>query len=306
MTQLAQRPPDCHTHGDRDPHPGVTGEKLAASQTVQQRPKTVFDEQSDEEPNHRSTNGSYIVQHLTESEAFLARLRLREMLPEKHQAIDRSRDEKQRQLSFPAPLERLAQVGVGRASEHQSGRPTGVKDIQEMRSVVGEERGHERIGHRLKGAIRQRENERPRPEVNERRFCCHALRCAKGHQGRQKVQRKGDNNQLAVTDLVRNQAADDDSETEPGKARAVDQTGFQACEPKLGRPDVQNVSADRETDARSQNGHEAGEKKAFGIRCDGDIAHFCVAHRSSVFEFCSAVHKVNDGSFTIAPPFKAD
>src|SRR5437667_8424761 len=102
MTQLAQRPPDCHTHGDRDPHPGVTGEKLAASQTVQQRPKTVFDEQSDEEPNHRSTNGSYIVQHLTESEAFLARLRLREMLPEKHQAIDRSRDEKQRQLSFPA------------------------------------------------------------------------------------------------------------------------------------------------------------------------------------------------------------
>ena len=65
MAEFAQGGPYNHAHGNRDIHPGVTGENLAPRQTVEQWPKSVFDKESDKKADHARADDSHIVQHLT-------------------------------------------------------------------------------------------------------------------------------------------------------------------------------------------------------------------------------------------------
>ena len=90
-------------------------------------------------------------------------------------------------------------------------------------------------------------------------------------------QERGDD-QLAVADLVDDDAADDDAETEAGEAGAADGAELRAGEAELGGPVGEDAAADAEADAGGENGQEAGPEQALGVWCDGFVAYSRIAH----------------------------
>ena len=82
-----------------------------------------------------------------------------------------------------------------------------------------------------------------------------------------KQERRDD--QLAVADLVDDDAADDDAEAEAGEAGAADGAELRAGEAEVRCPVGQDAAADAEADARGENGQEAGPQQPLGVRRDG-------------------------------------
>ncbi len=78
---------------------------------------------------------------------------------------------------------------------------------------------------------------------------------------------EGRDDQLAVADLVDDEAADDDAETEAGEAGAADGAELRAGEAELRGPRRQDAAANREADAGRENGQEACPQEALGVRC---------------------------------------
>ena len=64
--------------------------------------------------------------------------------------------------------------------------------------------------------------------------------------------------ELAVADLVHDDAADDDAEAEAGEPGAADVAELRTGEAELGRPVGKDAAADAEADAGGENGQEAG------------------------------------------------
>ena len=80
--------------------------------------------------------------------------------------------------------------------------------------LVGKQRGDERIGHRFERAVRDGEDEHaPVQEVVGRHLVLIG-RGAERDERRQGVERERGDDQLAVADLVDDEAADDDAEAE--------------------------------------------------------------------------------------------
>ena len=109
------------------------------------------------------------------------------------------------------------------------------------------------------------------PEVEEQ--VRRGLRLARGRaerdEGRQHVEQERRNDQLAVADLVDDDAADDDAEAEAGEAGAADGAELRAGEAEVSAPVGQDAAADAEADAGGENGQEAGPEQALGVRRDG-------------------------------------
>ena len=74
--------------------------------------------------------------------------------------------------------------------------------------------------------------------------------------------------QLAVADLVDDQAADDDAEAEPGEAGAADGAQLRAGKAEFSGPRRENGAADGEADAGRENGDETRPEQTLGVRCD--------------------------------------
>ena len=72
------------------------------------------------------------------------------------------------------------------------------------------------------------------------------------------VKGKSRNHQLPVPDPVRQQAADNDAETESGKAGASDLSKLGPGEAELPAPVVKNSPADGKTDPGRENSHKSG------------------------------------------------
>jgi len=137
-----------------------------------------------------------------------------------------------------------------------------------MGAVLGEEGGDERVGHGLEGAVGDGEEERAGPQPYEGGLGVHAVLRTKGHEGGDNVEEEGGGDELAVADLVHDDAADDDAEAEPGEPGAVDEADFQPGEVKGLHPVAEDGAADAEADAGRQDGHEACPQQAFCVRGD--------------------------------------
>src|SRR5262249_28065730 len=94
--------------------------------------------------------------------------------------------------------------------------------------------------------------------------------------GRQDVERKGDDDQFAVANLVSDDAANDDAETEAGEAGPADVAQFGGGKSEFSSPVVEDAAANREAHAGGQDGHEAGPEKPFCV--GGSAVCVSVAH----------------------------
>ena len=138
-------------------------------------------------------------------------------------------------------------------ANHHPRRPAGVEDVEEMRAVVREEGGNERISHGFRCA--------PRIGEDKHASVKHVVSVGRhrqaGHNGGHHVQGKGDCDQFAVADFVHNDAANDDAEAETAQASAADGAELRGSEAEFRTPVVQNAASDAEPDTGCQNRHES-------------------------------------------------
>ena len=230
----------------------------------------ILEEEADEEARDERAEDPDLLQHLTDAEALGRRLGLRESLAEERDAVEDGRHEEQAELHLPAHVHAVAENPADEAADHETRRPARVKNVQVVRAVVREERRDERVGHRFERAVRQREDERSQVEEHVRRVLRLSLGRGKGDEGREHVEQERGDDQLAVADLVDDEAADDDAETEAGEPRAADGAELRAGETELCGPVGQDAAANGEADAGGENGQEACPEQALGVRC-GDV-----------------------------------
>ena len=100
----------------------------------------------------------------------------------------------------------------------------------------------------------------------------------KGDDRGEDVQHKRGDDQFAVADLVRDDAADDDAEAEAGEAGAADVAELRRREAELAAPVGENAAANGEADAGGKNGHETGQEQAFGVGRDSFVAGLNITH----------------------------
>jgi hypothetical protein len=94
------------------------------------------------------------------------------------------------------------------------------------------------------------------------------------------MQRKRCDDEFAVADLVANQTADDDAETESGEPSTADQADLRGGEAELACPVIEDAAADAEAHAGGEYGHEARPQQPLGVGCDGLVTDLNVArHR---------------------------
>ena len=141
-----------------------------------------------------------------------------------------------------------------------------------MGAVLGEEGGNERVGHGLEGAVGDGEQERAGPQPDEGGVGVHAVLRAEGHEGGDDVEQERGGDELAVADLVHDDAADDDAEAEPGETRSTDGTQLGAGEAEVGGPVGEDATPDAEADAGGEDGEEACPKQSLGVVRDGFAA----------------------------------
>ena len=153
-----------------------------------------------------------------------------------------------------------------------------MEDVQVVRAVVREERGDERVGHGFERAVGQGEDERAQVEKHVGGVLRLSLGRRKRDEGRQHVEQERRDDQLAVADLVDDDAADDDAEAEAGETGAADGAELRAGEAEVSGPVGQDAAADAEADAGGENGQEAGPQQALGVRCGDFGAYSRIAH----------------------------
>ena len=132
-----------------------------------------------------------------------------------------------------------------------------MEDVQVVRAVAREQRGDERVGDRFERAVRQREDERADVEEQVGGVLRLALGRGKGDERRQHVEQERGHDQLAVADLVDDDAADDDAEAEAGEAGAADGAELRAGEAEIGGPVRQDAAADAGADGGGENGERS-------------------------------------------------
>lgn len=82
-------------------------------------------------------------------------------------------------------------------------------------------------------------------------------------------------NEFAITNLVGNDAADNDAEAETGQARAADLAELRAGEAVFGAPVSKDTAANGEADAGGKNGHETGPKEPLAMDIAGGHRDRC-------------------------------
>ena len=85
--------------------------------------------------------------------------------------------------------------------------------------------------------------------------------------------------QFSVANLIHNNAADDDTKTKTGEARAANEADLAVGKSKESFPFSGETVAQCETDAGGQDGHKAGPKKALRIGSDRRVIYILITHR---------------------------
>src|SRR5688572_33113296 len=84
--------------------------------------------------------------------------------------------------------------------------------------------------------------------------------------------------QFSVTNLVRDQGAEQNDNAEPGQAAARNLPEITLGEPELGSPVSKNTTANRESDSCGEDGHKARPQQPLGIGGDSVVAYVCITH----------------------------
>src|SRR5690349_20562162 len=143
-----------------------------------------------------------------------------------------------------------------------------MKDIQEVRTVIGEKRRYQRIRDGFERAVGHRKDESAPIEKTISHHLFLAGRRRESHQGGKNMKRERGNDEFTVTDFVANDPANNDPKAEPGEPRAIDVAKLLAGEAEVSTPVRQNAAADAKADSSSQDRHEACEKQPFCVRND--------------------------------------
>ena len=91
---------------------------------------------------------------------------------------------------------------------------------------------------------------------------------AKVHKSGNNVEGKCGHDEFAVSDFIGNHTANNNSKAETGEPGSPDRAQLNGSETKFPAPVIQNSAANRETDARSEDRHEAGPEEAPGVGCE--------------------------------------
>ena len=162
----------------------------------------ILEEEADEEARHERPEDADVLQHLADAEALGGGLGLRERLSHERQAVERRGHEEEAELHLPADAHAVAENPADETAEHQASRPARVENVQVMGAVTGEQRGDERVGHGLEGAVGQGEDERAQVEKHVGGVLGLPLGRRKRDEGRQHMKQERRDDQLAVADLV--------------------------------------------------------------------------------------------------------
>ena len=176
------------------------------------------------------------------------------------------------------PFQTLTQDPTNHATAYQSGRPARVKNIEVMRSIVREKCGDQRISNGFERAIGDCEDERAPIKEPVSNDLCLARRGCECDQRREHMQSESSNDQLAITNFVANDPANNDAEAKASEPGTVDGAKLLAGEPEICTPVSQNTATNTKADASRQNGHEPCNQESFGIRRDCFITGLNVAH----------------------------
>ena len=277
---MTQRKPGDHrhpqhkpcTHSHREILPHRPGEERILRQPEQDVPtQRITREQEQEEPSHRRSQNPHFLHHLAQRKTLRRGLRLRKTLPEEHHPVNQCRNQIQTELRLPAPV--VPHRQRDQCPENHPRRPASMQNVQVMRPVVREQRRHQRIRHRFKGPVRQRENKRPREQQQKRRLLPHRPSRHHRHQRRYHMQQKRRNDQLPIPDLVHNDPANNNAETESGKTCPADQTGLKIGKSEFLPPGRANPVTDGKSKPSCQNGHKPCPQQSFGVRCYTFVVH---------------------------------
>src|SRR5713226_5660281 len=151
-----------------------------------------------------------------------------------------------------------------------------MQDIQVMRAIIRKQRRDERVRHGLKRAVGQAENERAHVKQDVSGILRHPGGGAESDEGGKQVEGEGGDDEFTVADLVAQQSANDDAETEAGKASPVDIAQLGGGEPEITAPVREDAAANSEANARRQDGGKAGPEEAFCVWCNtvaGSVTH---------------------------------
>ena len=230
-----------------------------------------FSEEAEEEAGHGTAEDAHIFEHVAKADALGGSRRLRELLAHEHEAVDHGRDEVERELDAPVDVHLVVKEPADDHANHHPSRPGGVQDVEVMRAVFWEQRGHKRVGHGFESAVGECEDEHTQREHHEGI----AAGGGEGHEGGNDVEQERQDDELAVADFIHHDATQDDAEAKAVEAHAADGTELSAGEAELLGPVVKDAAADGEADAGGQDGHEAGPEKSHSIvvaahrgRCD--------------------------------------
>ena len=161
-----------------------------------------------------------------------------------------------------------------------------MENIEVVRLLLGEQRGHERVDHGLCHAVANREQKHapeqalerqglpPRGEGGGRGQC---------ESGRDHVHQEGGEHQGPKADPVGDQARQQDDDAKAGQATAGDRAEFGLGEPVLLGPLPEDAGSNREAHARSKDRHEPGPEQPLGV---GDGAGNGVARLTGVTVLC--------------------
>ncbi len=150
-------------------------------------------------------------------------------------------------------------------ADHHTGRPGGMHNVEVVGPVFREERRHQRIGHRLKNAVCQGEDKHTPEQEGVRRGRGRIGPRSEGNESGKNVAGESSDNELAVTDLVRDHTTNDDAEAESSETGTADQSQLATGESVFARPVVENTATDGKTYAGSQDGHKARPQQPHAI-----------------------------------------
>ncbi len=244
---------------------------------ARREPQRVLAEECEQVADDQRAGDADVLEHLAQAKALLRGLGLGHVLAEEHHAVGQRREQVERELQLPAPVQLVVEHPAERAADHEARGPARVQDIEVVRAVLGEERRDQRVGHGLERAVRVGEDEHAPVQARV------GARSAggEGHHGREHVQRERGDDQLAVADLVAHDAADDDTEAEARETRTGKGAELPGREAILRAPVVENPAADGDTDAGGEDRHEAGPQQTFRVRNNRFVADLGVAHRGA-------------------------
>ena len=143
-----------------------------------------------------------------------------------------------------------------------------------MGAVLGEESGDERVGHGFERSVGESKNESSQVKEKIGGILVLTFGGSEGDKSREHVEEERGDHELAVSHLVHDDTADNNSEAEAGEAGAADIPELSAGEAEVSTPVGEDAPADTEADACRQDSQKSRPEQAHAICFGHDDVEF--------------------------------